>query len=105
MGIQETTFILGGQFSEDGTTRLEVALLASEGKTRIELRLLGWGEGIGAYVQRRIQLDPLQIRALRAMLGRGASRVKSSMPKSTMTCKIGQSTHGNALGLSLSLCP
>lgn len=105
MALQEGEFILGGQFNEDGTTRLEVALLASEGKTKLELRLLGWGEGIGWYIQRRIQLDALQIRALKTMLGRGASRVKSSIPKLKTTCNIVKDTHRNPQGLSLSLCP
>ncbi|HWQ70118.1 MAG TPA: hypothetical protein VN494_09245 [Patescibacteria group bacterium] len=105
MALQEREFILGGQFNEDGTTRLEVALLASEGKTKLELRLLAWGEGIGWYIQRRIQLDTLQIGALKTMLGRGASRVKSSIPKLKMTCKIVKDTHSNPQGLSLSLCP
>ncbi|MBZ0169313.1 hypothetical protein MELA_00069 [Candidatus Methylomirabilis lanthanidiphila] len=103
--FQEKEFILGGQFNEDGTTRLEVVLLASEGKTKIELRLLGCGEGIGWYIQRRIQLDTLQIGALRAILGRGAGRVKSSAPQLKMTCKIAKGTHRNPQGLGLSLCP
>jgi hypothetical protein len=102
---QEKEFMLGGQFNEDGTTRLEVALLTAEDKTRLELRLLGWSEGIGWYVQRRIQLDPLQIRTLKAILGRGAGRVKSSNPQLKMTRTIVTSTHRNPRGLSLSLCP
>lgn len=102
---QEKEFMLGGQFNEDGTTRLEVALLASEGKTKIELRLLGWSEGIGRYVQRRIQLDPLQTRALKAILGRGVGRAKSSAPQLKMTCKIAKGAYGNPQGLGLSLCP
>lgn len=105
MASQEREFILGGQFNEDGTTRLEVALLASEGKTKLELRLLGYGEGIGWYVQKSLQLDPLQIGALKTMLGRGASRVKSSIPKLKTTCNIVTDTHRNPQGLSLSLCP
>ncbi|MBI2883871.1 MAG: hypothetical protein HYY11_08200 [Candidatus Methylomirabilis oxyfera] len=105
MTLQQREFTLGGQFNEDGTTRLEVALLASEGNTKLELRLLGYGEGIGWYIQRRIQLDTLQIGALRAMLGRGASRVKSSIPKLTMTHTIAQRERKNPQGLSLSLCP
>lgn len=105
MALQEREFILGGQVNEDGTTRLEVALLASEGKTKIELRLLGWSEGIGRYVQRRIQLDPLQTRALKAILGRGVGRAKSSAPQLKMTCKIAKGAYGNPQGLGLSLCP
>lgn len=104
MIVQEKEFVLGGQCNEDETTRLEVVLVASGGNTRIDLRLLGWGEGIGWYVQRRIQLDTLQIRALKTMLGRGASRVKSSIPKLKTTCTIAKDTHRNPQGLSLSLC-
>ncbi|MCZ7627341.1 MAG: hypothetical protein M5R38_17685 [Candidatus Methylomirabilis sp.] len=32
VAVQEKEFNLGGQFNEDGTTRLEIALLASKGK-------------------------------------------------------------------------
>ncbi|NJD69237.1 MAG: hypothetical protein C3F12_03825 [Candidatus Methylomirabilota bacterium] len=105
VAVQEKEFNLGGQFNEDGTTRLEIALLASKGKTKLELRLLGYGEGIGWYIQKRIRLDPLQIRALKTILGRGAGRVKSSIPTLKMTCKISQYTQRNPQGLSLSLCP
>jgi hypothetical protein len=105
MALQEGEFILGGQFNEDGTTRLEVALLDFEGKTKLELRLLAWGEGIGWYIQRRIQLDTLQIGALKTILGRGAGRVKSFNPQLKMTCKIVKDTRRNPQGLSLSLCP
>jgi hypothetical protein len=105
VAVQEKEFILGGQFNEDGTTRLEVALLASEGTTKLELRLLGYGEGIGWYVQRRIQLDPLQIGALKVILGRGAGRMKSSASQLKMTCKIVNDRHRNPQGVSLSLCP
>src|SRR5574337_1822991 len=103
--FQEREFTLGGQLNEDGTTRLEVALLAPGGKTTVELRLLTRSEGIGWYVQRRIQLDPPQIKALKAILGRGAGRVKSSIPKANTTCIIGPGARTNPQGLSLSLCP
>ncbi|WP_337287347.1 hypothetical protein [Candidatus Methylomirabilis sp.] len=102
---QEKEFILGDQFNEDGTTRIEVALLTSEGTTKLELRLLGWGEGIGWYIQRRIQLDTLQIGALKAILGRGAAQVKSSARTLKTTCTIGTDTPRNPQGLSLSLRP
>lgn len=105
MALQEREFMLGGQFNEDGTTRLEVALLDSGGKTRLELRLLGWGEGIGWYVQKRIQLDPLQIRALRGILGRGEGRMKSFTPRLKMTCKIEERTKENPQRSSVSACP
>ncbi|TAN40302.1 MAG: hypothetical protein EPN22_17435, partial [Nitrospirae bacterium] len=88
MALQEREFILGGQFNEEGTTRLEVALIASGGKSRLVLRLLGWGEGIGWYVQKSIQLDPVQIRALRGILGRVEGRVKSFAPILKMTSNI-----------------
>lgn len=104
MEVQETTFILGGQFNEDGTTRLEVALVASQGKTRLELRLLGWGEGIGWYVQKSIQLDPLQIRALKQILGRGEGRMTSSTPKLKMMHRADQQIRNNPQDLSVSLC-
>jgi hypothetical protein len=105
MTLQQREFTLGGQFNGDGTTRLEVALLTSEGKTKLELRLLGWGEGIGWYIQKRLQLDPLQIRALKAILGRGAGRVKSSIPKLKIPCAIDQRAQTHLQGLSQSLCP
>ncbi|MGB4780467.1 hypothetical protein [Candidatus Methylomirabilis sp.] len=105
MALQEREFILGGQFNEDGTTRLEVALLDSGGKTRLELRLLGWGEGIGWYVQKRIQLDPLQIRALRGILGRGEGRMKSFTPRLKMTRKIEECAEKNPQRSSVSVCP
>jgi len=102
---QEKEFILGGQFNKDGTTRLDVALVASEGNTRLELRLLGRGEGIGWYIQKRIQLDPLQIRALRGILGRGEGRMKSFAPRLKMTCKIEECAEGNPQRSSVSVCP
>lgn len=105
VAVQEKEFNLGGQFNEDGTTRLEITLLTSEGNTKLELRLLGYGEGIGWYIQKRIQLDPLQIRALKTILGRGTGRVKSSIPQLNMTCKIRKYTQRNPQGLGLSLCP
>lgn len=105
VAVQDREFVLGGQFNEEGTTRLEVALLTSGGKTKIELRLLGWGEGIGWYAQKRMQLDPRQISTLKAILGRGASKAKSSAQKLKMTCNIVNSAHRNHRGLSLSLCP
>lgn len=105
IALQEREFILGDQFNEDGTTRLEVALVASQGKTRVELRLLGWGEGIGWYVQKRIQLDPLQIRALRGILGRGKGRMKSFAPRLKMTCKIEECAAENSQRSSVSVCP
>jgi hypothetical protein len=105
MTLQQGEFILGGQFNEDGTTRLEVALLTAGDKTRLELRLLGWSEGIGWYVQKRMQLDPLQIRTLKAILGKGAGRVKSSAPQLATTHTIAQRERGYPQGLSLSLCP
>jgi hypothetical protein len=61
--------VLGSQTSEDGCERLEVALVRRGRQSRLELRVLGWGDGIGWYVQRRISLDPLQIRALKGILG------------------------------------
>lgn len=105
MTLREGEFILGGQFNEDETTRLEVALLSSVGKSKIELRLLGWGEGIGWYVQKSIQLDPLQIRALRGMLGRTEGRVKSFTPRLKMTCKIDECIAENSQRSSVSICP
>lgn len=105
IALQEREFILGDQFNEDGTTRLEVALVASQGKTRVELRLLGWGEGIGWYVQKRIQLDSLQIRALRGILGRGEGRIKSFTPRLKMTCKIEERAKENPQRSSVSACP
>jgi hypothetical protein len=104
MALQEKEFILGGQFNEDGTTRLEVALVASEGTTRLELRLLGWGEGIGWYIQKRIQLDRLQIRALKQILGRGTGRMASAAPKLKITYRADQQTRENPQDLSMSLC-
>lgn len=105
MALQEREFMLGGQFNEDGTTRIEVALVASGGKTRLVLRLLGWGEGIGWYVQKSIQLDPLQIRALRAILGRAEGRVKSFTPRLKMTYKIEECAAENPQRSSVSVCP
>lgn len=105
MALQAREFILGGQFNEDGTTRLEVALLPSGGKSKIELRLLGWGEGIGWYVQKHFQLDPPQIRALRGILGRGEGRMKSFTPRLKMTCKIEECAKGNPQRSSVSVCP
>ena len=105
MALQEGEFILGGQFNEDETTRLEVALVASRGKTRLELRLLGWGEGIGWYVQKSIQLDPLQIRALRGILGRVEGRVKSFAPRLKMTSNIEKCAKENPQRSSVSVCP
>lgn len=105
MALQEREFILGGQCNEDGTTRLEVALLDARGKTRVELRLLGWGEGIGWYVYKRIQLDPLQIRALKTILGRGDSRMKSSAAKLTTLCRIDRQVAHRPQGPGVSLCP
>lgn len=104
IAVQEKEFILGGQFNEDGTTRLEVALVASQGKTRLELRLLGWGEGIGWYVQKRIQLDRLQIRALKQILGKGEGRITSSTPKLKMLYRADQQRRENPQERSVSLC-
>lgn len=103
MTLQRREFTLGGQFSGDGTTRLEVALLASEGKTRLELRLLGWGEGIGWYIQKRIQLDPHQVRTLKQILGKDKSQVTSSMPKLKMTYRTDQQIRNSPQDLSVSL--
>lgn len=102
--FQEREFILGGQFNEEGTTRIEVALIASEGKTRLELRLLGWGEGIGWYVQKRIQLDRLQIRALKQILGKGEGRITSSTPKLKMLYRADQQRRENPQERNVSLC-
>lgn len=95
MTLQDKEFILGGQLNEDGTTRLEVALIVSQGKTRIELRLLGWGEGIGWYVQKRIRLDPLQLRALKQIVGRGERRLASATPKPIMMSRADRQRREN----------
>ena len=105
MGIREREFILGRQISEDGTRQLEVTLVPYRGTTRIELRLLGWGEGIGWYVQKSIQLDPLQIRALRGILGRREGRMKSFTPRLKMTCNIEECATENPQRSSVSVCP
>jgi hypothetical protein len=88
MGGRERECILGRQISEDGIRRLEVALVPHGGTTRIELRLLGWGEGIDWYVQKSLQLDRFQVSALKGMLGRAEGRVKSIVPRLKMTCNI-----------------
>src|SRR5574337_491294 len=104
MALQEKEFILGGQFNEDETTRIEGALVASEGKTRLELRLLGWGEGIGWYIQKRIQLDRLQIRALKQILGRGEGRMASATPKPNPMCRVDRQRRTHPQERSVSLC-
>ncbi len=104
MDLQEKEFILGGQFNEDGTTRLEVALLTSGNNTKVELRLLGWGEGIGWYIQKRIQLDRLQIRALKQILGRSEGRMISSAPTLKKMCRTHQQIQKNPQERSMSLC-
>lgn len=105
MALQEGEFMLGGQVNADGTDRLEVALVSLGGKTRLELRLLGWGEGIGWYVQKRVELDRLQIRALRGILGRGEGRMKSFTPRLKMTCNIEEYAKENPQRSSVSVCP
>lgn len=104
MVLQEREFTLGGQFNEDETTRIEVVLVASRGQTRLELRLLGWGEGIGWYVLKSLQLDRLQIRALKQILGRGEGRMTSAIPKPKMMYRADQQKRKNPQERSVPLC-
>ena len=104
MGIREREFILGRQISEDGTRQLEVTLVTHGGTTRIELRLLGWGEGIDWYVQKSLQLDRLQTRALKQILGRDEGRMTSSTPKQKMMYRADQQIRKNPQERSVSLC-
>ncbi len=101
MALHWREFLLGGQVNEDGTERLDVALLACGSKTRVELRLLGWGEGIGWYIQKRMQLDPLQIRTLKGILGSGGISMKS--PMLNMTPQIDRQAKRSPQGLTSSI--
>ena len=60
--------------------RLTVVLLQGEdGDSRVSLRQQTWAEGIGWYDQKRIDLDPEQLRQLRPVLG--WSGLSSSGPR------------------------
>ncbi len=105
MGVRERECILGRQISEDGTRQLEVALVPHGGTTRIELRLLGWGEGIDWYVQKSLQLDRFQVGALKGMLGRAEGRVTSIAPRLKMTCNIEKYATEYPQRSNVSVCP
>lgn len=104
MVVQHTEGILGGQFNEDGMTRLEVALIASRGETRLELRLLGWGKGIDWYMQKSLQLDRHQTRALKQILGRGGTLMTSAAPKLRMIRRADQQRWNNPQAQRGTLC-
>ena len=70
--------------------RLTVVLLQGEdGDSRVSLHQQTWAEGIGWYDQKRIDLDPEQLRQLRGVLGTpalrsAASRVASPRPEASV---------------------
>lgn len=59
----------------EGIERVEILLSRGEGK--FSLRFLSWGEGIGWYPQKTIQLDSRQLRTLRIVLKRAERLLES----------------------------
>lgn len=63
--------IVGVLEGRDGTGKVEVLLNREEGCIgQIHFRLLSWGEGIGWYPQKTVELDCSQIGALQTILKR-----------------------------------
>jgi hypothetical protein len=61
----------------NGQTALEVALVYDgAGGTRLELRYLVWGDGLGWYRQQTLALDAVAARALLGSLGSVRHRLK-----------------------------
>lgn len=61
--------LIGVLEGRDGEEKVEVLVNRGQGsKGEIFLRVLSWGEGIGWYPQKTIQLDPRQLRALQTLL-------------------------------------
>lgn len=64
--------IIGVLEGRDGAEKVEVWLDPEEGETgQVYLRLVSWGEGIGWYPQKTIELDCRQLGALHTILKRG----------------------------------
>ncbi len=79
--------IVGVLEGRDGTEKVEVLLNHEEGCIgQIHFRLLSWGEGIGWYPQKTVELDCRQIGALQTVLKRTEAlfqKQRQRAPKST----------------------
>ncbi|MBI4490481.1 MAG: hypothetical protein HY694_15465 [Deltaproteobacteria bacterium] len=69
MSAMRRKIVLGELEGENTGERVELILHRSgEGSTRLEIRSLCWGQGIGWYVQKTIILDLIQVKMLARVL-------------------------------------
>ena len=81
----------------NGETALEVALVYDgAGGTRLELRHLVWGDGLGWYRQQTLTLDAMAARALLGSLGSVRHRLRP-MTKSPGEGKVIPFLRGDSL--------
>lgn len=74
--------IIGILEGEDQAKRIEVLLDPEQGKTgQLHFRLLSWGEGVGWYPQKTIELDCRQMNDLQTILKRAEGRLRKQEQK------------------------
>lgn len=74
--------IIGILEGEDQTKKIEVLLNPEQGKSgQLHFRLLSWGEGIGWYPQKTIELDCGQLNLLQPILKRAERLLRKQEQK------------------------
>ncbi|MBI3128656.1 MAG: hypothetical protein HYZ11_13715 [Candidatus Tectomicrobia bacterium] len=101
----ETEFQLGGQANQEGTERVDVVVVSGRGERALELRLMGWGQGLGWYVQKSIRLDRRQAAALRELLGVAGALVPSPRRAGRSASRAGQSAAQGDAGIAGNVVP
>lgn len=70
--------VIGVLDGKNESEKVEVMLNSEKGETgRLHLRLLSWGEGIGWYPQKTIELDCRNLAALQTLCKKAEAHLKS----------------------------
>jgi len=77
MNTTVSEVLVGSIGGDENEHVIEVVAVEEEGKSRYEIRLLSFGEGIGWYVQKTLPLDSGQAKAL----GRVLSKTDANLEK------------------------